>query len=185
MGQMTLGLVVPYSPEYRAGGVNRGLLAELARITGGGFLAEPVNAFLHNLPAANSAREIWRTLLFIAALLFPLDVALRRIMFSKRDMQTARAWVNAHLPGRPLESQGRKEPVVLSQLFGAKERARLRTSAKPVDDPSKAENRPADRAEPGPANEEAPAAKDTDVPAQSSTQDSMARLREAKKRAKR
>ncbi len=117
MGQMTLGMVVPYSPEYRAGGVNRGLLAELARITGGGFLEEPVNAFLHNIPAANSAREIWRTLLFIAALLFPLDVALRRIMFSKRDMQTARAWVNAHLPGRPLEITGSKrtrgiEPVI-------------------------------------------------------------------------
>ena len=60
VGQMTLGLAVPYSPEYRAGGVNLGLLAELARVTGGGPLEEPVQAFLHNLPARSSARDFWR-----------------------------------------------------------------------------------------------------------------------------
>ena len=63
-----MGLMVPYSPEYKASGTNRNLLSELARLTGGGELPEPVAAFVHNLPAADLASEIWETLLLVVAL---------------------------------------------------------------------------------------------------------------------
>ena len=184
MGQMTLGLVVPYSPEYRAGGVNRGLLDELARITGGSQLTEPVKAFLHNLPAAGSAREIWRTLLLIAALLFPIDVALRRLIVSRRDMQTARAWVIERLPGRR-RTAGEREAPILGRLFNARERARTRSAVPPaeVKPSSSQQSPPASGPVPPP---EQPSEKSAQPPAQQTPPaNSLARLREAKKRARR
>lgn len=176
MGQMTLGMVVPYSPEYRAGGVNLGLLGELARITGGGPLAEPVQAFLHNLPAADSAREIWRTLLIIAALLFPLDVAVRRVMISKRDVQLARNWIAERIPGAKQKSTREREAPLLGSLFQARDRARERTRGETSTPP------PIDL--PAPPAAETPPPQEH-KPAPPSTQDSLARLREAKKRARR
>ncbi len=184
LGPIDLGLVVPYSPEYRAGGVNRGLLDELARLTGGGPLLEPVQAFLHNLPAADSAREIGRTLLLIAALLFPLDVALRRVMVSKRDWQTARAWVAERLPGQRAARTHAGEPV-LGQLFNARERARererQRLGSETSNPPVPAVPLRKDPTEKVPEEKTAPP-----TPAQPTDQaDALARLREAKKRAKR
>ncbi|MBE0697637.1 MAG: VWA domain-containing protein, partial [Anaerolineaceae bacterium] len=126
MGQMTLGLVVPYSPEYRAGGVNIGFLDELSRVTGGGLLGEPVRAFLHNLPALDSAKEIWRALLLIVALLFPIDVALRRLVISRRDVEHTRSWI-INLVSRQKTSTKEREAPVLGQLFAARERARQQT----------------------------------------------------------
>jgi uncharacterized membrane protein/Mg-chelatase subunit ChlD len=144
LGQQTLGLVVPYSPEYRASGVDEGFLAELARRTQGGPLGQAINAFVHDLPAAGYAREIWRTLLLIVALLFPLDVAIRRVMFGREDYVSAAGWLRDRLPARA----GRAAPGerALGSLFQARERARQRQS----------------RAETGPASP--PAAAGTDEP---------------------
>lgn len=175
-GQMTLGLVVPYSPEYRSGGTQMGLLEALARLTGGGELSEPAEAFLHNLPAQSSAREIWRALLILAALLFPLDVAVRRLNLSRRDLQLAANWVSERLPNRRRGSG--TEPQVFGELFSARERARRRNQApRPAAKPPASEQ-PADptAAEPPPA-----ASPEVGPP---DPQDSLARLREAKKRAR-
>lgn len=181
LGQVTLGMVVPYSPEYRAGGINRGLLDELARITGGGPLEAPVQAFLHNLPAADSAREIWRPLLLLAALLFPLDVALRRVVFSRRDMQVARAWVAERLPWRRRAAQEYGERI-LGQLFSARERARQRAASR--EEQGGAPGQGAERLiiVPPPETEAAPPPERK--PPAASEEDAFARLREAKKRAR-
>ena len=129
LGQQVLGLVVPYSPEYRATGTDRTLLDELARRTGGSELLEPLAAFLHNLPTADRAREVWRALLLIAALLFPLDVAVRRVTLGPSDLRRAIAWASARLPWahRPA---GRPERV-LGYLFQARDRVRARTRRSP------------------------------------------------------
>jgi Mg-chelatase subunit ChlD len=186
MGQITLGLVVPYSPEYRAGGINLGLLDELARITGGSQLTEPVKAFLHNLPAAGGAREIWRTLLLIAALLFPIDVALRRLIISRRDLQYARAWAAGHLPGRQQASRVGGEPI-LGRLFNARARARARSGGPPAGEKASGV---AVQPTPTPAETTGAAKKPQETPAtprspETPPADSLARLREAKKRARR
>ncbi len=187
MGQMTLGLVVPYSPEYRAGGINLGLLDELARITGGSQLTNPVEAFLHNLPAAGGARELWRPLLLIAALLFPLDVAVRRLIISRREMEQARAWVIDHLPGRRSTARQGEEPI-LGRLFSARERARTRSTPAQGSEkgPELAQPSAPPPVEPA-ASKPAPAQPKADQPAPKETgpTDSLARLREAKKRARR
>ncbi len=124
VGQRMVGLVVPYSPEYKATGTDETLLGELARLTGGEELYEPLHAFLHDLPSADRAREIWRPLLLTVALLFPMDVAIRRVVLGRRDVQKAIEWVRAHSPTVRRTAEER-EPV-LGQLFAARDRARAR-----------------------------------------------------------
>ena len=181
LGQQVLGLAVPYSPEYRAAGADLSLLDRLARLTGGGPLGEPASAFTHDLPAADRAQDIWRGLLLVVALLFPLDVAIRRVMLGRQDLHKARAWLAARLPAvRRGQAAGER---ALGQLWQARERARERQARsrpaapppgrKPGDEPPSAPS-PAPPPAPGP-EEGPPAAGD----------DALARLREAKKRARR
>lgn len=190
LGQMTLGLVVPYSPEYKDTGIDRGLLNELARLTSGGELSQAALAFAHNLPSAAQAREIGWPLMLAAALFFPVDVALRRLVFTRRDWQKAQAWLSeraAPLLRRRAAAPG-EQPRVLGQLFEARDRARTRREAPP---------RPVDRLDipaaprpdappsapptaPQPPTAQPPAPKDPPVPGEA---DALARLREAKRRA--
>jgi uncharacterized membrane protein len=173
LGQQTLGLVVPFSPEYKVSGTDRNLLNELARLTGGGELPEPVAAFLHNLPSADRAREIWRALLFLVALLFPLDVAVRRVMLGPRDLHKAAAWLRQRLPAR--RERAPRRGRALGRLFQARDRVRqrrARTRARPTVSPSPEAETPEGRTSP-PKKPPPP------------EEDSLARLREAKKRARR
>jgi Mg-chelatase subunit ChlD len=131
LGGQTLGLVVPYSPEYKASGTNLPLLKELARATGGGELGEPATVFLHNLPASEQAHEIWNTLLLAVVLLFPLDVALRRVMLGPGDVHKAIEWIKVRFGKR---EGGVVQERILAYLFRARDRARRRAeSAHPIE----------------------------------------------------
>lgn len=175
VGRQTLGLVVPYSPEYKTSGADPSLLDELARITGGGELPEPVAAFLHNLPAADRAHALSRTLLLLAALLFPLDVAVRRVMLDRREVARAVAWVRERLPRRRFQTG--REPQVLGQLFEARARARTRRERAGTD-----EERPRG-ASPTVAPQAPPAERPPSVARPSAEgEDTLARLRDAKRR---
>ena len=178
LGQQTLGLVVPYSPEYRASGPNLPLLSELTRLTGGSEISDPHAVFVHNLPAADFAREIWRALLLAAALLFPLDVGLRRVMLGASDMRKARAWLLERLPARRTKTA--RQERGLGQLFQARERARRRSTRGETFTPVQNDIRIGEgRAEPSEAPETAKS--EPESPAE----DTLARLREAKKRTRR
>ncbi len=174
LGQQTLGLAVPYSPEYKASGTNRTLLSELARLTGGRELPEPVAAFLHNLPPADRAHEIWGTLLLIAALLFPVDVAVRRVMLGAQDFRKAAIWLRERLPARRERVAGRER--ALGQLFQARDRVRRRRSR--TDTPLSTSPPPPTEVLPESSSLPSP-------PPLPPTGDALARLREAKKRARR
>ena len=126
LGQQTLGLVVPYSPEYKASGVDLARLIELAQATGGGELETPANAWLHNLPTASFAKEIWRPILIAVALLFPLDVAIRRLVFGKKEIQQAQGWLGERFRRTKPEASTEDGPKVLGSLFEARDRARSR-----------------------------------------------------------
>lgn len=123
-GQITLGLVVPYSPEYITTGIDQGLLSELARITGGGEFVNIEQLWEHNLPSTTAAREIWQPLLLFAILLFPLDVAIRRVMFGPKDLHRSYAWLQERLLARRKVLAG--QPHLLGQLLKARDRARHR-----------------------------------------------------------
>ncbi len=82
-------LVVPYSPEYRTSGADEPLIEQVARVGGGKVLDDPTQAFADDLPSASGGTPLWRWLLGAAALLLVLDVAVRRLNFSGRDLEPA------------------------------------------------------------------------------------------------
>ena len=85
----TAGLVVPYSPEYRFVGTDSGFLAELARAGGGTVLRDPGAAAALSVPPVRDTVDLAAWLLAVAALLLPLDIAVRRLAFRPGD---AAAW---------------------------------------------------------------------------------------------
>ncbi|MDY7039281.1 MAG: VWA domain-containing protein [Chloroflexota bacterium] len=177
VGRRTAGLVVPYSPEYRSLDANPSLLYELARATGGAILAQPADAFVHDLPATERAHQAWPTLLLSVALLFPLDVALRRVMLGPRDLRRAGEWVRERIPAR---RQVAGEPI-LGQLFTARERVRERRRHEATwqTQPPNKQSTP-----PAPGEDERRPAEPTSPPPVPSPSESLARLQEAKKRAR-
>lgn len=184
LGQEILGLVVPYSPEYRASGTDLPFLSELARITGGEELAEPMAAFIHDLEATAKAREIWQPLLLIVALLFPLDVAIRRVMLGRSDYEKARIWITDRLPFGHRKSGA--EERIMGGLFAARERARQRQSRedKEAGDKTTGENIPRGIGKPG-GSADRTIDEDSQSPNEQSTQETLSRLRDAKKRVRR
>jgi hypothetical protein len=174
LGQQTLGLVVPYSPEYKAGGTDRAFLNELAHLTGGGELSKPGAVFLHNLPVAERAREIWWSLLLLVTLLFPLDVALRRVMLGPSDLDQGFAWLRKRIPARREAHVARER--VLGRLFEARDRIRGRRFSAEKGLPASVE--PPDELTSSPPMKQ-------DVEPAPATEDALVRLRQAKKRARR
>src|SRR6185436_7659271 len=79
IGSATTGLVVSYSPEYGETRDNPQLLRELAAISGG--RVDPPATAIFDTPtqAVGSVREIGLPLLWLALLLWPLDIGLRRL----------------------------------------------------------------------------------------------------------
>ena len=191
VGQQMVGLVVPYSPEYRQQQSNPDLLKLIASETGGTLVETPAAVFEHNLATVRRAQELSLPLLLLAALLFPLDIAVRRLGLRRRDWADSRAWVAGRIPAR--RQQAAAAQPMLGSLQQAKARAgargvrrrapempnepvieaqpALRRPSPPVERPSPAETRRAAEAPPT----SAPAASD----------DPMARLRAAKDRARR
>jgi uncharacterized membrane protein len=184
VGQRMVGLVVPYSPEYKATGMDETLLGELAWLTGGSELVEPLNAFLHDLPSADRAREIWRPLLLAVSLLFPVDVAVRRLVLGRRDIHKAIEWLRVHSPF-PRQRAGERQPV-LGQLFAARDRARVRRERAPSQEPTEVRMPAEVRAAPqGQARARPQEDRPAGVDPAGSEEDTLARLRRAKGRARR
>lgn len=193
MGQLTMGLVVPYSPEYKSTGIEINLLGELARLTGGGELGNAVSAFERhdNLQFSESAQEIWPTLLLLAALLFPVDVGLRRLLVTGTEWRKAKEWLQERLTWR--RQRVSAPPRVLGQLFKARDRAR-QGMAGPERPPGDLQEigkprLPTELSQKTPEIKtplaQAPTEKKSPESEATPAMDSLARLREAKKRAKR
>ncbi len=184
LGQLTLGLVVPYSPEYRFNNTDEGLLKQLASLTGGKKLDSDQLSTVFDrkdlIPTEN-AREIWLPFLILVALLFPIDVAIRRITLKKRDVAQAYAWMKSKMPLQ--RSVDTTQPRLLTGLFEARQRARLRSTVPGV----KEKPVPSEKSSALSKNEAQPAPKEKVEP-QNHTEteiDALERLRQAKKRAKR
>jgi uncharacterized membrane protein/uncharacterized protein YegL len=78
---VTTGIVVPYSAEYRDFGINQEKLASVAAATGGRVVQRPEDAYNRSGLEfiGTESRQLWPYLLALAALLFPADVAIRRL----------------------------------------------------------------------------------------------------------
>jgi Ca-activated chloride channel family protein len=193
----TVGLVEPVAAEYRLLGVNLPFLAALRGATGGREVELPTDPWIHDLQTTSSFTELWPWLLVLALLLWPLDIALRRVSLGRRELVDARAWV-----GRRWRSRGRAAPrTAASQgMLAARERAAggvaraalLRgpdappaagatptagATATPRDGPA-----PRPSAEPDRVLPQGPAPTPTRAEPTIEESDTLARLREAKRR---
>ena len=86
VGAAEAGLPVSYPAEFRQVVPDTRRLEQIARAGGGHVLAAPAAAFADDLPPITTPLPLQRILLAIAALLLPVDVALRRLRFSLADL---------------------------------------------------------------------------------------------------
>ncbi len=113
------GWVMSYSPEYIPREQDDRLLAQMAAITGGGDLGgSPTDVFLHNLGERQARTAIWESLVWLALILLPFDIAVRRLIITRSDLNRLRAW----LSGRPSEAEARSQR--LETLLNVRRRSR-------------------------------------------------------------
>jgi uncharacterized membrane protein len=188
----TVVLVAPTPAEYRLLGTNEPLLAALRGSTGGRPLETGADAWRHDLGTTTAAIDLWPLLILLALLLWPLDVAVRRVSLTRGDLSLARAWVGQRWQDWRGPS---RRPQQVGEMLAAKQRAggrRARSALRPEPpEPAAAMNETV-AAPPGPAPvrtqsaagnppapEGSPEALDT-----MAAPDTMARLRDAKRRAR-
>ncbi len=116
----TVGLVEPVAAEYRLLGVNLPLLTALRSATGGREITLPAEPWVHDLKTTSTFTELWPWLLVLALLLWPLDVALRRVSLGRRELADARGWI-----GRTVRARRNAAPrtAAAEGMLAARERA--------------------------------------------------------------
>jgi len=133
----TTGLVVPYSPEYHTTGTDLPFLKLLAQAGGGSTLGpnDTAAAFSANLEPVYAALLITFWLFALAALLLPIDIALRRLS-SLEFLVVCYSWLATRLGLRKaaLATEGTAtrdatDNLVLSNLRSRREEWRSRFSA--------------------------------------------------------
>ena len=72
-------VVESYPPEYRTASADRGFLEQAAKTTNGAVEPPAASAFVFAGDPARGLRDLWRLCVLLAALLLPLDIALRRL----------------------------------------------------------------------------------------------------------
>ncbi len=208
----TVGLVAPTAAEYRVLGANEPYLASLRAATGGHAVLTALDPWRHDLTATDQFTELWPWLLVLALLLWPFDIALRRMSLGRRELVAAREWVRgigrrrgATAPrsatgagllaarGRAGGSASRAtlvarlpEPAQPAQTPPAAQRPPARVAAAPAA-PSvtvPAQGEPARAAEAPASGTIAPAPASSDERAADAGADTLARLREAKRRSR-
>ena len=100
----TFGVVVPYSPEYRDLGTDANSLRAVALAGGGTLITDLSTVYNLPVPATQAAQAIDELLLVIAILLFPIDVALRRLILRVEDVPAWRAAFQRK-PARPIAAE--------------------------------------------------------------------------------
>ena len=195
----TLGLVSPTAAEYRILGPNEPFLAALRAATGGIAIEDPLQVWTHDLTSTSRFTDLWPILLILALILWPLDIAFRRVSIGRRELVAARGWVTGAgrrrktVAPRPAVSEGLLAARNRASSAGARSALRAEpdpaSAAAPVNAPVARTAAPAapsaSKSEPAPKPASTPPpAKAAPPPAASASSDTLARLREAKRRAR-
>ena len=190
----TVGLVAPTAAEYRQLGSNEPFLAALRSATGGAVVATARDPWTHDLSATSRFTELWPALLVLALLLWPLDIALRRLSLGRRELAGARAWVGGigrrRRAAAPRTATTAGLLAVADRTRASDSRAALRATvgpAEPAQPTVTATPTPLPTPTATPRKEPAPAAP-SPAPSQTAppapADDTLARLRDAKRRAR-
>jgi hypothetical protein len=115
----TIGLVAPTAAEYRLLGANDAFLAVLRSATGGRVVDTPAAPWVHDLATTSTYTDLWPLLLILALLLWPLDIALRRVSVGRRELADARRWVTGGWRRRKVAPR----PVEIAGMLAARDRA--------------------------------------------------------------
>jgi Ca-activated chloride channel homolog len=194
-GSQVVGASVNYSPEFNAAEPNENLLRRLAESGGGRVLdatSPSDNPFLHDRQKTFQPRDLWEWLLKFAVLLFPFDVAVRRIQLEREEVQRAlrklRGWL-LFWSGTPREPEAeeslaallaRRDQVRSNQTAPAEANPDLFHPQKPVTLPAQKGFPPGEPAVG--SSVEAPEPKSEELPEATTT---TSRLLDAKRRAQR
>ncbi|HSL33578.1 MAG TPA: VWA domain-containing protein [Candidatus Limnocylindrales bacterium] len=116
----TLGLVAPTPAEYRLLGANEPFLATLRAATGGRAIETAAEPWTHDLATTDTYQDLWPTLLILALLLWPLDIALRRVSIGRRELADARGWIAG---GWRRRGAAAPRPVEVAGMLAARDRA--------------------------------------------------------------
>ena len=125
IGVAVTGIVVSYSLEYSAQRENLPLLTEVANISRGRINPSPETAFASPNQDVGSVREIGFPLLWLALILWPLDIATRRVMLRLEDVAP---WLERLRQRRPSVVTAPEASATMTRLGAAKRRA---TAARP------------------------------------------------------
>jgi Ca-activated chloride channel family protein len=85
-GSAEAGLPVWYPAEFRQVSPDPGRMQQIASAGGGHVLKSPADAFADDLPPLTTPVPLQRLLILIAAILLPLEVALRRLRITPSDI---------------------------------------------------------------------------------------------------
>lgn len=121
-GRVSAGMVVAYSPEYRSAGTTPHLLGDLADVSGGMLSPDPPHLFEPPAQVAGSVQEVSLPLLWLALLLLPIDIGVRRIALRQRDLVALRHAILERLRPRPPTPVETDE--TMTRLRAARDRAR-------------------------------------------------------------
>ena len=120
------GFSIPYPPEYRYQATNFPLLEGIAGVTGGQRLTNPMDALRPVPEPGVSISDLWLYFLMAAALMLPVDVAVRRIALPFAEMMAA---VAAWLQRRRKE----QEPSETEERIVRLRKARLGSTIDPAE----------------------------------------------------
>lgn len=140
VGTQALGASVNYSPEFNDSEPNLNRLQRIAASGGGKLLdvkdtadADGNNPFLHDRKKTFQPRDLWEWLLKLAVLLFPLDVAVRRIQIDReewsRATRTLRRWL---MFWRPARGEAREDESLAALLARRDSVRSKKTAPKPA-----------------------------------------------------
>ncbi|MDQ6674702.1 MAG: VWA domain-containing protein, partial [Chloroflexota bacterium] len=86
VGTAEAGLPVSYAPEFRQVTPDTRRMEQIARAGGGHVLTEPAAAFANDLPPISVPLPLQPIFIAIAAVLLPLEIAVRRLRVSPSDV---------------------------------------------------------------------------------------------------
>lgn len=110
----TGGAAMPLSAEYRSQAGDDRVLEELAAITGGRIDPQPHQVFERGGAARGGIRDIGLPLLWLALVLWPLDIALRRVFIPREQVVIGLRRIGLHTLAARLAPREATETAVVS-----------------------------------------------------------------------